>query len=128
MALFANISINILTRKREHPNVSRQADKLTFLAGSIWEAPCHVLCFGFFSMNLSRNAPSERSASGLPLYAILTPERRVLAIAATEGCTCEASTISSHQPTLSALLLLMKISKHNSKNASEKMTNPVVIK
>lgn len=96
-------------RKCRHSNISE--DGLTFLAGSIWEAPCHALCFGFFSMNLSRNAPSERSVSGLPLYTMLTPERRVLAIAATDGCTCWASTVSSHQPTRSALLLLRKVSK-----------------
>lgn len=76
----------------------------TFLAGSIWEPPCHVLCFGFFSMNLSRNAASVRSFNGFPLYTILAPERRVWAMVATDGCACEASTVSSHQLTQSALL------------------------
>ncbi|KAL3825073.1 hypothetical protein ACJIZ3_021102 [Penstemon smallii] len=80
---------------------------------SISEAPRHAFCLGFFSMSLSRNALSDRSLMGLPLYTILTPERRVWAIAATDGCTCEARTINSHQPTRSALLLLMKINKYN---------------
>lgn len=47
---------------------------------------------------------SERSFNGFPLYTILAPDRRVLAMVATDGCTCEASTVSSHQLTQSALL------------------------
>ena len=82
-------------------NISKLERKFTFLVGVDKEEPCHVSLFrrdfGFFSVKRSKKTPSARSLNGSPVYKILAPDSSVLAIAATEGCACDAKTVSSHQ-------------------------------